>query len=387
MGTFSRLNRSEIRSLRPGEKLRENGIEYVRLEGDGRWSVNVMVNRARHHIVVGLESEGFTRTQAEEVIARLKAKKRERGHGVSAPRHQVRLSIASGVNDYLDYLRTHGGRDLASKSIRFTQHIVPHLGHLAMAALSDDDWSRYVAMRVGEGAAASTINRERSALLHLLNTAVRRKLLPHLPCHLQRQKEPPGKIVYLTPEQAQRLVTAAENDQSRHALPFVMIALFTGMRQSPVLNLRVRDIDCDRRVLWIGKDKAGRREQPMPASLASYLAELVAGRAPDDYVFASRRAGSGRVYQINSIFRRCVERAGLPASVTPHTMRHTMASNAAHAGLDAATIQGLGGWKTRAMAERYSHAANLATAMDALESRLQGRTVTPELQQPAEKLA
>ncbi len=44
-------------------------------------------------------------------------------------------------------------------------------------------------------------------------------------------------------------------------------------------------------------------------------------------------------------------------------------TNAAHAGLDAATIQAIGGWKSRQMAERYTHAANLTTAMDALGSR------------------
>ncbi|WP_425526463.1 tyrosine-type recombinase/integrase [Xanthomonas oryzae] len=44
--------------------------------------------------------------------------------------------------------------------------------------------------------------------------------------------------------------------------------------------------------------------------------------------------------------------------MTPHTMRHTAATNAAHAGLDAATIQMIGGWKTRAMAERYTYAAS-----------------------------
>lgn len=377
------LSRAAVRKLQIGQSATCNGITYTRLDGDGRWSINVMVSRVRHHLVIGLESEGYTRTQAEEVIAGLKAKKREREHGVAAPRHQMRLSITKGVDDYLTFLRSHGGRDIESKVARFSQHIVPHLGMISMAALTDDDWSRYVAIRVSEKAAASTINRERSALLHMLNTAVRRKILRHAPCMLQRQKEPPGKIVYLTPEQAQRLVTAAENDQSQHALPFVMISLYTGMRQSPVLNLRVRDVDCARRVLWIGKDKAGRREQPMPTTLANYLSELIADKEPDAYLFRSKRAESGRVYQINSMFKRCVERAALPCNVTPHTMRHTAATNAAHAGLDAATIQAIGGWKTRQMAERYTHAASLTAAMDALESRLQSGTVTPKLQRPS----
>lgn len=389
MSERTKLSRDRLRKLKVGATAHESGIAFTRLAGgDGRWSVNVMVARVRHHVVVGLESEGYTKTQAEELVARLKAGGREREHGVASPKARGRLTIAREVDDYLEFLREHNGRDVDAKARRFRQHIVPGLGKISLATLTADDWSRYVAARVREGAAPATINRERSALLHLLNTAVRRKRVRSMPCELARQKEPPGKLVYLTPDQAQRLVAAAEADQSRHALPFVMVALYTGMRQSPVLNLRVGDIDVERRVLWVGRDKAGRREQPMPRMLAEYLQALVKGRSalPEDLLFASPRAKGGRLYQVNSIFARCVQRAGLGAGVTPHTMRHTAATNAAHAGLDAATIQAIGGWKTRAMADRYTHAASLSTAMDALETRLQSRAITHELQRAGDEL-
>ena len=71
--------------------------------------------------------------------------------------------------------------------------------------------------------------------------------------------------------------------------------------------------------------------------------------------------------------------AGITKHVTPHTLRHTAATNAAHAGLDAATIQAMGGWKTRAMAERYTHAASMQDAMDALQRRLTGVRITRKL--------
>lgn len=46
------------------------------------------------------------------------------------------------------------------------------------------------------------------------------------------------------------------------------------------------------------------------------------------------------------------------------------------AGLDAVTIKVVGGWKTRAIAERYNHAASMWDAMDTLQTRLSGRTGT-----------
>lgn len=387
MTAFAKLTRTGMRGLQPGQSISEHGITYTRLAGgDGRWTVNVMVNRRRHHQVVGLESEGYTRTQAEDLVATLKAAKRADAHGVSGSRRPASMTVASAAADYLDYLAKHDGKDLDSKRRRFQQHLTPHLGGRQVARLTDDDWLAYVATRKAEGASPGTINRERSALLHMLNTMRRRKLLATMPL-LARQKEPEGKLVYLTPAESQRLLKAAENDQSLLAHPFVMVTLFTGLRHTPALNLRARDVDVGRRVLWIGQDKAGRREQPMPQILADYLGELIQGMEPDAYLFASPRAKSGRAYQMNAIFARCVERAGITKHVTPHTMRHTAATNAAHAGLDAATIQAMGGWKTRAMAERYTHAASMRDAMDALQGRLTNRRVAQKLQRRTRQTA
>ena len=375
---FIRLTRTRIRKLQPGQVVSERGIEYEKLDGDGRWLVNVMVAGRRIHRPVGLESQGFTRTQAEELVAKLKAAKHEQSHGLLAPRNRRVFTIATAVPDYLEFLHAHDGRDIDAKKRRFEQHVVRLLGDVKLHAITSDDWSRYVSTRKAEKASPATINRERSALLHLMNTAKRRKLIRDVPL-LDRLGEPPGKLVYLSPAQAQRLVDAAANDQSRHALPFVMIALYTGMRHASVLNLRARDVDLDRRVLWVDKDKAGAREQPMPSVLADYLRKFIARMEPDALLFASKRAADGRLYQANAIFARCVTRAELGAGITPHTLRHTAATNAAHAGLDTATIAALGGWKTRQMAERYTHAANLAAAMDRVGERLSGGTITQKL--------
>ena len=83
--------------------------------------------------------------------------------------------------------------------------------------------------------------------------------------------------------------------------------------------------------MWIGKDKAGQREQPIPKGLADYLPASIAGHDEARRLrVASRKAKAGRLYQVNGIFARCVKWAKLPAHITPHTMRHTMASTAAH---------------------------------------------------------
>jgi hypothetical protein len=70
---FSKLTRPAMRKLAPGEKLNEHGITFVRqANGDGVFTVNVMVDGQRIHRVIGRESDGTTRTQAEEFIEKIR---------------------------------------------------------------------------------------------------------------------------------------------------------------------------------------------------------------------------------------------------------------------------------------------------------------------------
>ena len=64
--TFTKLTRPAIRKLVVGQKVNEHGISFERqANGDGVFSVNVMVDGQRIHRVIGRESDGTTRTQAE----------------------------------------------------------------------------------------------------------------------------------------------------------------------------------------------------------------------------------------------------------------------------------------------------------------------------------
>ena len=64
---------------------------------------------------------------------------------------------------------------------------------------------------------------------------------------------------------------------------------------------------------------------------------------------------NGQAYRsIRKGFRLACEAAGL-TDVSPHVLRHTFASRLAMAGVDSRTIQDLGGRRSLAMVERYTH--------------------------------
>lgn len=366
------FKRHKLRALQPGQVVRSGGIVYTKVAGDGRWSINVMVQGQRIHKTLGMESEGVTLSQAQDAIIRARSGLLD---GLPKRRATKRIAtLAEASSQYLDYLRTHAGKNCAAKEAHLRLHLLPALGRLRLDGISEDVWLKYVSGREAEAAQPGTINRERATLAHLLRWSVRTKQIGAVPADYIRLREPPGKLVYLTPSQLERLLEAAEIDQCPHVHTFVMIGSRTGMRQEAILALRVRDIDTNRMIIRVERDKAGARDQPMPDDLALYLENRLQGRESDDFLFSSKRSRAGRVYQMNTQLARCVRRAGLPRDVTPHSLRHTMATNAAQAGIDPATIQGMGGWKTRAMVDRYTHAQALANGMERLQAHYRLRS-------------
>ena len=67
--TFSKLTRPIMRKLSKGSVINEYGITFKRQQNnDGLFTVNIMVDGQRIHRVIGRESDGTTRTQAEEFV-------------------------------------------------------------------------------------------------------------------------------------------------------------------------------------------------------------------------------------------------------------------------------------------------------------------------------
>lgn len=392
---FARLTRPSIRALEIGAKLAEHGITAERLRsGDVRYSVNVMVDGQRIHRVVGRESEGVTREQAERTIEALRTKAREGRLDLPTGR-KVHRTFIEAANDYLERIEHHPklGRNLGPKTRHIRQHLSPYFKAQRADKLTDFSIAHYVKHRKDAGASTATINRELSTLSHFLNRAVEWKWFradqrPKIAKGTEARK----KIVVLPPVDQKALMQAAIGDQDPLTWLFTAIALGTGMRHSEILRIRWSDIDADNRRIYIGKAKAGQREQPIPAALA---ATLVKERAqigkPDAYVFPTARADAKHPHRtaMSEQFRRAVVRAKLdPAKVTPHVLRHTAITSLVRAGVDLPTIQRISGHKTLAMVLRYTHLSDdhIDQAVSNLDSAFSD-AFTPELHTHAEEKA
>ena len=158
--------------------------------------------------------------------------------------------------------------------------------------------------------------------------------------------------------------SAARYDYS----PLFRVLVATGLRIGELLALRVEDIDLLSGKLVVRhtlnrdgslgspKTAAGRREVPLGDALVALLAETFSVDAePTDFVFSSKRHASKPLSYFN-VRRRGFEpardAAGLPASVTLHSLRSAAISLFVESGMTMTAVAGIVGHSDSAVTAR-----------------------------------
>lgn len=170
------------------------------------------------------------------------------------------------------------------------------------------------------------------------------------------------KTECLTPEQAQRLLSALDQEDDQNLAALMRLALSTGMRKGALLALRWDDLDFERGFITLrgASAKKGKTEViPMTAQSRVILQSI--DRTDLLYVFPGREPGTHRT-NIDRMVQRIKEKAQLPDDFRPlHGLRHTYASWLASSGqVDLYTLQRLLTHESPQMTTRYAHLADNA---------------------------
>ncbi len=252
-------------------------------------------------------------------------------------------------------------------------NLVPFLKNVPLSNLTVSDVDRYKQHRLSKGIKAGTINRELAALSHLMTKAIEWGWIAHRPCNINRLKEDQGRIVYLTTEQAERLLQAAKVDQNLYIYLFILIGLETSMRKMEILSIKTSNIDLQKQRIFLPAAKSGARSQPITKNLTKILTDHLDKQFTEQlWLFPSTKSSTGHMVNLDKAFRRSVKRAGLnDKEIVRHTLRHTAITHLVQAGVDLPTVQRISGHKTLSMVVKYSHqnGEHIQSAMDILERR------------------
>lgn len=187
-----------------------------------------------------------------------------------------------------------------------------------------------------------------------------------------RQRELRPKPKFLTPEQANTLLRAAE-EQGRDFHLFVGLGMLAGMRLRETLNLRWKDVDFARAgldgkavgaiTIWEDSDhrvktEGSNRVVPIHPKLVPILKKYrpVGVDCRHDYVLKPKKIQVGLGYRWNptSSLRQTSLKV-LGQAVNPHMLRHTFASLLAQAGVSIYKIKNWLGHASVSTTEVYAH--------------------------------
>lgn len=141
-----------------------------------------------------------------------------------------------------------------------------------------------------------------------------------------------------------------------YAIAAVRFLMLTGWRSGEAIKLRWRDLDIQRHVARLPDTKTGASVRPLSFVAVQEIQKL-ARRGADDLVFPSTREGVA-MSGFPSLFDKIARAGGLSKDITPHVLRHSLASVAADLGFSELTIAALIGHRGGSITSRYTHHAD-----------------------------
>jgi integrase/recombinase XerD len=187
------------------------------------------------------------------------------------------------------------------------------------------------------------------------NTLHQRIDIDRIPLPRYEKKLP----VILSKAEVKALLEAPKNLKHRAMLATMYGA---GLRVSEVANLKVRDLDRERHVIWVRGGKGHKDRQVM---LAEPLRELLAAywrwKRPTNWLFPGGNPDCP--IATNSIFQACTKaarKAGISKPIHPHSLRHAFATHLLDEGVNLLVIQTLLGHAHLKTTARYLHLSDSA---------------------------
>lgn len=144
----------------------------------------------------------------------------------------------------------------------------------------------------------------------------------------------------------------------KHRLAFALL-YSCGLRVGELINLKLRDIDLERRTVRVRRGK-GRKDRVV--MLAQHLLPLLQNYlntyAPVEYLLNGQRELRYSAGSVRNALHRVRLDAGIAQVVTPHTLRHSFATHLLEQGVDLRYIQELLGHAKPETTMVYTYVAN-----------------------------
>ncbi len=290
------------------------------------------------------------------------------------------MTISKLITQFLEYLEVERGR--SSRTIRnydfYLRRFQEYAKNPEPAKITGEMVRKYrlwlnrsVVGRDGEQLKKSTQNYHLIALRSFLKYLSKQDIVSLAPEKIELAKQEIRTVEFLEIEELDRLLKAPKRISSGLVAlrdTAVLELLFsTGMRVSEISSLKIEQINLKREEFTI----RGKGDKPRIVFLSSTARDSLTeylGKRRDlsEYLFVSHdRAKGGRdnagpltPRSIQRLVERYSKASGITKHITPHTLRHTFATDLLLNGADIRSVQSLLGHASITTTQIYTHITN-----------------------------
>jgi site-specific recombinase XerD len=174
---------------------------------------------------------------------------------------------------------------------------------------------------------------------------------------IPRPKKPFQLPSVLSKEEMVRLIKAITNLKHR---TMIVLGYACGLRVSEIINIELRDVDFDRKLLFIRRAK-GKKDRMVSLSpvMIVLIRDYQLKYKTEKYLFEGQEKGSRySTRSLESIIHSAKQKAKISKSGSMHMLRHSFATHLIDKGTDVVFIQKLLGHNNIKTTLRYLHVTN-----------------------------
>lgn len=217
-----------------------------------------------------------------------------------------------------------------------------------------------------KGRARTTIARNLACFRSFFRFLMRQGMLSTNPTEGIRSPKPEKHLpAYLTVDQAVGLLHHSSSNTFHSLRDNAILELLysTGIRVSELCGLNLNDLQLSLGIIKVhgkgGKDRIVPFGNMAKEAIKAYVVRrnelLERFKIEQDAVFINERGGRLTPRSVQRLMERRRIEAGLGQDITPHSLRHSMATHMLEGGADLRSIQELLGHASLATTQRYTH--------------------------------
>lgn len=286
------------------------------------------------------------------------------------------MLLAKAKTDYLEYLEIEQGR--SQKTIQNYDHYLTRLidfaGDITIKDVNPELvrkwrlWLNRLGTNTSDELKKNTQNYHLIALRNFLKFCAKRDIAAMSADKIELAKATRKQVTFLTPDELSRLFDQPKTStlQGLRDRAILELLFSSGLRVSELVNLNKEDINLKRREFMV-RGKGG-KDRPVFVSeeSAKCLEDYINKRQDNARPLFIRYSGSKQINLSGDYFRltaRSVQRlisryallAGITKHVSPHTLRHSFATDLLMNGADLRSVQAMLGHSNISTTQIYTH--------------------------------